>query len=77
MNKEQLTYRKYFLNDSQSRWLLVDTYGNKDKITLSTESGRLETRTCQYHFLLEGVEMVKISYKGRVHIVSKATVLKD
>ena len=74
---EPVEFRKYFLTDDKSRWFLVDSYGNRDKITLPTKSGKLETRTCQYHFMLGGVEMVKISYKGRVHLVSKDTVLED
>jgi len=76
-------YRRFYLNDSKSRWIHVDKVGKKDTIVLHTRSGRLETRTCQYwgKFTVDAkgtiVERCKITYKGRTFFVNKDTVLED
>ena len=38
-------YSTYYLNNTGSRWVRLDRFGNKDKITLETKSGKLEIIT--------------------------------
>ena len=67
-----------YLNRLQTRWIYVDEFGVKDKITLSTRNNRLETRTCQYWFKDEkGNIKCKIQYHGKVLFVTKDTILED
>ena len=76
-------YRTYYLNENKTRWFRVDLSANKDKITLSTKSGKLITRTCQYYMksidlkTRETVIKVKITYKQRILLVTRDTVLED
>jgi hypothetical protein len=70
-------YRTYFLNDNKTRWINVDNVGKKDTITLKTESGRLETRTCQYWSNFTSGIKAKITYKRKVYFVTEDTVLED
>jgi hypothetical protein len=84
MTTTNITYRTFYLNDKKSRWINVDTYGNKDKIVLSTTSGKLITRTCQYwgkFFLGDDAKSIvlktKITYKGKIYFVTPNTILED
>jgi CYTH domain-containing protein len=81
-------YRTYYLNDSRTRWIRVDKFGNKDKVTLKTKSGKLVTRTCQYYVRQLGaahiagdtpslVDKIKITYCGNTMFVTASTVLED
>jgi hypothetical protein len=84
MTTTNITYRTFYLNDKKSRWINVDTYGNKDKIVLSTTSGKLITRTCQYWGMFYRdlsdktlVLKTKITYKGKSYFVTQNTILED
>jgi hypothetical protein len=84
MTTINISYRTFYLNDKKTRWINVDTYGNKDKIVLSTTSGKLITRTCQYwgKFVLSKddktiVLKTKITYKGKTYFVTPNTILED
>jgi hypothetical protein len=84
MTTTNTTYRTFYLNDKKSRWINVDTYGNKDKITLKTVSGKLITRTCQYwgkFFLDDNAKTIilktKITYKSRTYFVTENSILED
>lgn len=76
-------YTKVFVDVKQKRWVMLDTFGNKDTITLKTVSGKLITRTCQYWgmFFIPAKRTTapkcKISYKGKYMFVTIDTVLED
>ena len=70
-------YNTYYLNNTGSRWVLLDRFGNKDKITLTTQSGKLVTRTCQFYEQFGNYATIQITYKGKRRMVFADTVLED
>jgi len=77
------TYKQVFVDKKAKRWVNVDEFGNKDTITLKTESGKPITRTAQYWqmffipTLRESRPKCKISYKGMYRFVNESTILED
>ena len=71
------TYTTYYLNNTGSRWVNLDKFGNKDKITLKTETGKLITRTCQFHEQFGNFVRTQITYKGQRMFVFSDTTLED
>lgn len=74
------TYTTYYLNNSGSRWVNLDRFGNKDKITLIArdEAGK-ETeilRTCQFWESFGNFAVCQISYKGKRIKVFADTILE-
>jgi hypothetical protein len=54
-----------------------DSLGNKDKITLKTESGKLITRTCQHWRIFSGsTHKAYITYKGESFYVEENAIYK-
>ena len=70
-------FHTHYLNHAKTRWVRLDNYGNKDKITLTTVSGKLITRTCQYHEETKNGSITYITYKGKGMKVTPDTVLGD
>jgi hypothetical protein len=70
-------YNTYYLDDTSSRWVHLDRFGNKDKITLETKSGKLITRTCQFYESFGQFTKVQITYKGERMLVFPDTILED
>jgi hypothetical protein len=70
-------YNTFYLNNTGSRWVNIDRFGNKDKIILETKSGRLITRTCQFYEQFGNFATVQITYKGKRMMVFPDTVLED
>jgi hypothetical protein len=70
-------YNTFYLNNTGSRWVRMDRFGNKDKITLETKSGKLVTRTCQFYKSFGSSATTQITYKGKRMMVFPDTVLED
>jgi major membrane immunogen (membrane-anchored lipoprotein) len=70
-------YATYYLNNRGSRWVNLDKNGNKDKITLKTKSGKLITRTAQFHESFGNFATTMITYKGKRMMVFADTKLED
>jgi hypothetical protein len=70
-------YNTFYLNNTGSRWVRMDRFGNKDKITLETKSGKLVTRTCQFYKSFGNFATIQITYKGKRMMVFPDTVLED
>jgi hypothetical protein len=70
-------YNTFYLNNTGSRWIQIDRFGNKDKITLETKSGKLITRTCQFYEQFGNFAIIQITYKGKRMMVFPDTVLED
>jgi hypothetical protein len=70
-------YNTFYLNNTGSRWVNIDRFGNKDKITLETKSGKLITRTCQFYEQFGNFATIQITYKGKRMMVFADTVLED
>lgn len=66
----------YYLNNSGHRWVNY-TNGKKDKIVLSTVSGKLITRTVIFYESFGNFGSAVISYKGKKISVLLDTVLPD
>jgi major membrane immunogen (membrane-anchored lipoprotein) len=72
-----MTHKTYYLNNRGSRWVNLDKNGNKDKITLETKSGKLITRTAQFHEQFGNSVTTMITYKGKRMMVFADTKLED
>ena len=70
-------YNTFYLNNTGSRWVHIDRFGNKDKIALETKSGKLVTRTCQFYESFGNFATIQITYKGKRMVVFPDTVLED
>lgn len=72
-------FKTYYLNNTGSRWVNMDDFGNKQLVTLETKSGKLITRTVQFYeaFGLFVRPMMQITYKGKRMKVFADTVLED
>jgi len=75
--------QKVYLNSIKTRWCNINDVGDRDKIHLYTESGKLITRTAQYWeeftSLVTGEKYIKckITYRGKTYFVAKDTILDD
>lgn len=72
-----MSFQTYYLNNSGSRWVVMDKDGNKEKVTLKTESGKLITRTAQFYENFGKFVRVMITYKGERMFVFTDTILED
>lgn len=70
-------FKTYYLNNSGSRWVNLDSFGNKELITLTTESGKLITRTAQFFESFGNFVRIQITYKGIRRYVFSDTILED
>jgi hypothetical protein len=70
-------YTKYPLSGSNSCWVMMDRFGNKSKVTLSTNSGQLITRTVQFYRQVGSQVEMQITYKGERVFVNEFTILED
>jgi S-adenosylmethionine hydrolase len=66
----------YYLNNNGSKWVNY-TKGQKDKITLKTESGKKIVRTVIYYESFGNFATALISYKSKKISVFGDTILKD
>ena len=60
-----------------TRWCYLDQYGRKDHVTLTTETGKLITRTAQYYQIVNDEIKIYITYKGDGILVTEDYVLDD
>ena len=60
-----------------TRWCYLDQFGRKDHITLTTESGKLITRTAQYYQIVNDEVKIYITYKGDGVLVTEDYILDD
>jgi hypothetical protein len=67
----------YYLNNQGTRWVRMDKFGNKDKITLTTRAGQLVTRTVQFYEQWGNFVRIQITYKGTRMFVQHDTILED
>ena len=72
-----MSFKTYHLNNSGSRWVNMDKDGNKEKITLTTNSGKLITRTAQFYEQFGNFARIMITYKGKRRFVLVDTILED
>ena len=77
MHIQMTIYKAFFVDSAHKRWVMLDRYGNKAKITLRTTTGRQVTRTCQFYTEIQGEEYIQITYKGERMLITRETVLKD
>lgn len=70
-------FKTYYLNNHGSRWVRLDSFGNKELITLQTESGKLITRTAQFFESFGNFVRIQITYKGIRRYVFTDTILED
>lgn len=66
----------FYLNNSGTRWVNF-TNGVKDRINLTTESGKQITRTVLYYFSFGNFCGALISYKGKKVKVLSDSILND
>jgi hypothetical protein len=71
------TFQTFYLNNTGSRWVNLDSFGNKELITLTTESGKLITRTAQFFETFGNFVRIQITYKGVRRMVFADTILED
>lgn len=69
-------YTTYYLNNTGSRWVKMDKFGNKDKITLANTKGELITRTVQFYEQWGNLVRIQITYKGTRMFVFPDTILE-
>jgi len=69
--------KAYYLNNSGSRWVNLDSTGSHDKIILTTLTGRTITRSVKYWESFGNFATARISYKGKMIDVFADTVLGD
>jgi hypothetical protein len=77
-------FKVLFLDDEKTRYIRYNQWGDRDKVTLQTTSGKLVTRTAQ-HWLCSGlpetvnrkIDEVYITYRGHSFYVTKSTILQD
>ena len=67
----------YYLNNSGSRWVVMDRNGNKPKHTFKTESGKEVTRTALFYESFGNFGLVWISWKGKKISVFADSILED
>lgn len=71
------TYQKVYLNKDKTRWCRLDQYGNRDKMTLFTKSGKSITRTIQFYEIRHNRTYIQITYKGERGLITPTTTLED
>ena len=66
----------YYLNNSGSRWITL-VNGKREKITLTTKSGKTVTRSVNYYSSFGNFATCNISYKGKRINVFADEILED
>ena len=66
----------YYLNNSGSRWIHMIN-GKREKVSLTTKSGKRVERTANYYSSFGNFATVNISYKGKKINVFTDTLLED
>jgi hypothetical protein len=74
---EGRSFTTYYLNNTGSRWVNMDSFGNKQLITLFTTSGKPITRTIQFFESFGNFGRMQITYKGKRMFVFADTILED
>lgn len=67
----------YYLNNSGSRWFVIDKDGMLEQITLKTVSGKDVTRRVLFYEMFGNFVSACISYKGKRIQVFADTILQD
>jgi hypothetical protein len=67
----------YYLNNTGSRWIVLDENGNKPMHTFTAKAGNTVTRTAQRYEQWGNFTLVIISYKGKQRKVFSDEVLGD
>jgi len=70
-------YTTYYLNNSGSRWVNIDSEGKKEKLKLKTKSGKTIERTAQFWQSFGNFATARIGYKGKKLDVFSDTILED
>lgn len=66
-----------YLNNTGHRWILLDDFGKREKITLETKSGKQITRSVNYWESFGNFATANISYKGKRINVFADSILED
>jgi len=66
----------YYLNNTGHRWVILEN-GKRNRITLTTKSGKEITRSVNYYEAFGNFATANISYKGRKINVFSDTILED
>lgn len=67
----------YYLNNSGSRWIVLDESGKREKREWITKSGHVVARRVIYYEMFGNFAAAFISYKGkRMHVLAD-TILDD
>jgi hypothetical protein len=61
---------------TKTRWVYMDRFGNKDKITISTSKGQLLTRTVQFWQMVNYKPHARITVNQRPYMVTPDTILE-
>lgn len=69
-------YTTHYINNTGTRWVKMDKFGNKDKITLTNAKGELVTRTVQFYEQWGDSVRIQITYKGTRMFVFPDTILE-
>ena len=72
-----ITNQPLYLNNSGSRWIVLDDEGRHETITLLTKLGKEVTRRVNYYAMFGNFATANISYKGKRINVFGDTVLED
>ncbi len=67
----------YYLNNSGSKWVVLDETGRREKRTFATKSGAKITRRVNYYESFGNFATCNISYKGSRINVFADTLLDD
>jgi len=67
----------YYLNNSGSRWIVCDSNGTRERVTLETKSGKIVERAALFYESFGNFGLVCISYKGKKIKVFMDTLLND
>jgi hypothetical protein len=61
---------------TKTRWVNMDRFGNKDKITISTSKGQLLTRTVQFWQMVNYKPHARITVNQKPYMVTPDTILE-
>lgn len=66
-----------YLNNTGHRWIILDEFGKRKKITLETKSGKAITRSVNYWEAFGNFATANISYRGKRINVFADSILED
>lgn len=67
----------FYLNNSGSRWVVLDETGRRESITLKTKSGKEVVRRVIFYESFGNFGSATISYKGKKISVLTDSILED